>query len=152
MLSLYIHIPFCVQKCLYCGFYSTAYSQKDADDFIAALRLEISGRQDHFQHQEFGSVYLGGGTPSVLSEVQMSRITNMLRDHFCIAKDAEFTVEANPNSITVQDLLQWKEQGVNRLSLGVQSFSDNVLRTLGRPHTALSSRREEPDSARSAWT
>jgi oxygen-independent coproporphyrinogen-3 oxidase len=136
MLSLYVHIPFCVRKCLYCGFYSTRYSPHDADNFIAALYKEASGYQSDFSNRVFKTVYFGGGTPTVLSREQSIGCINAVKDHFKFDGDVEFTVEANPNSVSMQNVSLWREVGVNRLSLGVQSFSDAVLQRLGRTHTA----------------
>lgn len=136
MLSLYIHIPFCVSKCRYCGFYSTFYSQKSADEFIAALRKEAVLHKSWFAHLNFETLYIGGGTPSILSLEQVSGIMDIIAEHFTMSVDAECTIEANPNSLDAQKLALWKQRGINRLSLGVQSFSDDVLAVLGRSHTA----------------
>jgi len=136
MLSLYIHIPFCVKKCFYCGFYSTPYAAQQADHFIDALRLEAAGMAGTFSKREFGSLYLGGGTPTVLSSEQLTTVISIVRSHFTIAPDAEVTVEANPQSGSEPLFLALRKGGVNRLSIGVQSFSDRLLATLGRPHHA----------------
>lgn len=136
MLSLYVHIPFCVKKCHYCGFYSTPYAEQNADLFIAALRVEAAGRAAAFSEREFGSLYLGGGTPTVLSCNQLTEVISILRSNFKIAPNAEVTVEANPQSGSEPLFLALRKSGVNRLSIGVQSFSDRLLATLGRPHHA----------------
>jgi len=140
MLSLYIHIPFCVRKCLYCGFYSTPYSQEHADEFLSGLRQEAAACGDSFRGRTFESIYLGGGTPTSLSLDQFNRLSDIVRENFLISSGAEFTVEANPNTVTEQKLEKLLACGVNRLSLGVQSFSDDVLRTLGRSHTVNEAR------------
>ncbi len=134
MLSLYVHIPFCVGKCFYCGFYSTLYSPKKADEFLDALYLEVEQCQKQFTGRRIGTVFIGGGTPTVLSDEQLSRLTALLREKFHLDDAVELTVEANPNSVTGIGLAFLFQQGVNRLSLGIQSFSDQTLRTLGRPH------------------
>ena len=136
MLSLYIHIPYCVRKCLYCGFYSTQYDSKHADAFIIALAREAAGRRENTRHRVIHTIYIGGGTPTVLSCEQAAKILDIIREHFHVSPDVEFTLEANPNTVTEKILDTWQQGGVNRLSLGVQSFSDEVLRTLGRLHTA----------------
>ncbi len=136
MLALYIHIPFCVKKCLYCGFYSTPYTAQNADRFIDALRLEAAGMAGTFSDREFGSLYLGGGTPTVLSSHQLTTVISIIRSHFKISPHAEVTVEANPQSGSEPLFLALLRSGVNRLSIGVQSFSDRLLATLGRPHHA----------------
>lgn len=136
MLTLYIHTPFCVRKCPYCGFYSTRYSIDGADEFIAGLEMEATGYKNDFINHIFRSVYIGGGTPTVLSLKQSGRLMTIVTDHFRLADEVEWTVEANPNSVTAEKLARLLECGVNRLSLGVQSFSDEVLQVLGRPHDA----------------
>lgn len=135
MLSLYIHIPFCVRKCHHCGFYSTAYSPGKADEFIFGLKHEAARYKNEFSNSSFNSIYLGGGTPTVLSPGQIMLLVRIIREHFPIDESVEFTVEANPNTVTGDKLSLLLEQGVNRLSLGVQSFSDEILQTLGRLHT-----------------
>jgi oxygen-independent coproporphyrinogen-3 oxidase len=136
MLSLYIHIPYCVKKCPYCGFYSTRYTPKSADEFLTALRREAANYRNEYGELTFQSVYIGGGTPTVLSPVQIGRLGDAIKDHFPVPETAEFTVEANPNSVSEENLSAWLGIGANRLSLGVQSFEDNVLGILGRLHTA----------------
>lgn len=136
MLSLYVHIPFCVRKCLYCGFYSTQYSSRSAEEFVAAFEHDAVSYRSDFTHRLFTSIYIGGGTPTVLSSGQLERIVNSIRKCFPIADDVEFTVEANPNTVTNEKLVLLLKLGVTRLSLGVQSFSDDMLRTLGRLHSS----------------
>jgi oxygen-independent coproporphyrinogen-3 oxidase len=108
---------------------------KRADGFIGALRREAAGRHDEFRERVFESVYIGGGTPTVLSLEHQCGIRGIITDHFTIADAAEFTVEANPNTVSQDTLSAWRRSGANRLSLGVQSFSEDVLRILGRRHT-----------------
>ena len=136
MVSLYVHIPFCVKKCLYCGFYSTPYTGENADRFINALRLEAAGKASTFSERQFGSLYLGGGTPTTLSSDQLTTVINIIRSRFTVTSDAEVTVEANPQSGTELLFQRLLTSGVNRLSIGAQSFSDRLLSTLGRPHSA----------------
>jgi putative oxygen-independent coproporphyrinogen III oxidase len=135
MLSLYVHIPYCVRKCPYCGFYSTQYNSTHVADFIAALRREASRAREAFTARSFLSVYIGGGTPSALSDQEFSEVLGIIKTNFPLSDNFEFTVEANPNTALKRDLSMWRVRGVNRLSLGVQSFSDAVLRSLGRIHT-----------------
>jgi oxygen-independent coproporphyrinogen III oxidase len=139
MLSIYIHIPYCVGKCLYCGFFSTQYSPEKADDFIAALEIELKLWQQAFADRTFGCIYIGGGTPTVLSIDQISRVIAGTKRCFLLEHDREFTVEANPHTLSPLYLSSLLDQGVNRLSLGFQSFSDTTLHFLGRPHTAVQS-------------
>jgi oxygen-independent coproporphyrinogen III oxidase len=134
MLSLYIHIPFCVRKCRYCGFYSTTYSSGRVDEFMSGLIREAAMYRDDFSHRPFSSIYIGGGTPTVLSPEQLGLLVRVIREHFPIDNSIEFTVEANPNTVTSEKLSLLLALGVNRLSLGIQSFSDDILQTLGRLH------------------
>jgi oxygen-independent coproporphyrinogen-3 oxidase len=136
MLSLYIHIPFCVKKCHYCGFYSTHYSEQLANEFISALSQEAARYGPAFSNRQFETVYIGGGTPTVLSSLQFEGLMTGIKRYFLIDPDAEWTVEANPNTLSSDRLSDMKDQGINRLSLGIQSFSDDVLKRLGRVHTA----------------
>jgi oxygen-independent coproporphyrinogen-3 oxidase len=136
MLSLYLHIPFCVKKCLYCGFYSTRFSPQQAFAYVSALRLEVARYKDNFSKAVFDSVYIGGGTPTVLSREQWVSIFEIIHENFRLSENVEFTVEANPNTIAADSITFLHAHGVNRLSIGVQSFSDRVLKTLGRVHTA----------------
>jgi oxygen-independent coproporphyrinogen-3 oxidase len=137
MLSLYIHIPYCVRKCPYCGFYSTPYTSDGADDFVNALSIEAARYQAEFSNRRFHTIYVGGGTPTALSGDQIGKVLDIARNHFEIAKGAEITVEANPNTVTKDLLNRLLEGGANRLSIGVQSYSDEVLHKLGRLHTSM---------------
>ena len=132
-LGLYIHIPFCERKCAYCDFLS--FDQFSADVhklYFDALKSEIKARSN--KEYSVDSVFFGGGTPSVAGAAFIKQILDLLREHFNIKSDAEISVEANPNSIKPNELAQWLEAGVNRLSIGAQSTSANVLSTLGRIH------------------
>jgi oxygen-independent coproporphyrinogen-3 oxidase len=136
MLSLYIHIPYCAGKCQYCGFYSTPYEPRSADDFVSALQREAELRYKNFGDKRFGALYIGGGTPTVLSREQLGRLFGIVGKYFRFEENGEITIEANPNTVTEGGLSFLLELGVNRLSLGIQSFSDTALRTLGRAHSA----------------
>ena len=131
--GLYVHIPFCRGKCLYCDFYSvTSLSLVPA--YLEALAVEARLYQGRFA--TFDSLYLGGGTPSLLEVAPLTALMKNLRRHFSFAPDTEVTVEANPDDLTWDKLALLKDLGVNRLSLGVQSFDAGELRFLGRRHTA----------------
>jgi oxygen-independent coproporphyrinogen-3 oxidase len=136
MLSLYVHIPFCVKKCLYCGFYSTPYREEQAETFLTGLRKEAEQYHAAFLNRPFSTVYVGGGTPTILSPDQLDRMFGILSGSFHLAPNAEFTVEANPNTISGPLLSLIRQRGANRLSIGIQSFSPDLLRTLGRTHNA----------------
>jgi oxygen-independent coproporphyrinogen-3 oxidase len=111
------------------------YSPDRADGFISGLKNEAAKYREDFIHRPFSSVYIGGGTPTVLSPLQLVLLIRVIREYFPLDDDVEFTVEANPNTVTSEKLSLLLAQGVNRLSLGVQSFSDEILQTLGRIHS-----------------
>lgn len=129
--GLYIHIPFCISKCRYCAFYSVAGLTR-IDGFTAALRREMHLYDDWVD--PFDTLYIGGGTPSVLSPDQLTRIIADARRSFSFEGGAEITVEANPADITIGFLEGLLQSGVNRISIGVQSFNDALLSFLGRRH------------------
>lgn len=131
--GLYLHIPFCTAKCPYCDFISTT-DRGLLPDFLAALELEVKLRAT--DEYSFDTIYLGGGTPSLLGGEQVARLLGALRGHFQVLSDTEITLEANPGSLTPAHLAAYLEAGVNRLNIGVQSFQDDNLRLLGRRHSA----------------
>jgi len=130
-ISIYVHIPFCEKKCNYCAFTSFCAKNQDVDKYIEILTSEIKSRK---VENPVKTIYIGGGTPSVLSCDQISKIVGAIFDNFNVYDNAEFTVEANPNSITEEFLKTLKELRVNRLSVGVQSLSDKNLQKIGRLH------------------
>jgi oxygen-independent coproporphyrinogen III oxidase len=129
--GLYIHIPFCIRKCAYCAF-SSVTNLTLIHDFLAALRREMSLNKG--VHREFDTVYIGGGTPSVLAAADLERLIDDIRTAFTITSDAEITLEANPGDITAGLLATLRSAGVNRLNIGCQSFDDKTLAFLGRRH------------------
>ncbi len=131
--GLYIHIPFCVRKCSYCDFYSTP-SLSLIPDYLDALFQEIEMTGNSFE--VFDTVYLGGGTPSILTPGQIEKILKRVTARFRIEPGAEITLEANPGDLSLAGLRDMAAAGVNRLSLGVQSFSPEILGFLGRRHSA----------------
>lgn len=132
--GLYIHIPFCEKKCDYCDFYSITQLDQ-MDRFVRALNKEIEIRAQDFSDYIFQTIYLGGGTPSLLNETQIQQIWNSLTSHFTFAENPEISIEANPGTLTQTKLSFLKEIGFNRLSLGVQSFNPDELFFLGRIHS-----------------
>ncbi len=136
--GLYIHVPFCRTKCRYCDFYSIP-SLDLAADWLKALEKEALFYLDRFVR--FDSLYLGGGTPTVLDNPQLSKLMTCLYRHFNFSEQTEITIEANPNDLTLEKLVLLKGLGVNRISLGAQSFDDNELTFLGRGHRALQTAR-----------
>jgi oxygen-independent coproporphyrinogen III oxidase len=130
--GLYIHIPFCRSKCPYCDFYSIT-DLSVVPGFLDALHLDI--KMHHAQWGSFDTLYLGGGTPSAISTEGLEQVIGMAREHFVLTADAEVTLEMNPGDLGRVDLSRLRHLGVNRLSIGVQSLDDSILRFLGRRHT-----------------
>lgn len=134
--TLYIHFPFCIRKCLYCDFNSLAVSEIPRKEYVSALLREMELRRDTLPAEVTAStLYLGGGTPSLLEPALVARIIEATGRLFALEPDAEITLEANPGTVTRINLAAYRSIGVNRLSLGIQSFSDTMLRRLGRIHT-----------------
>lgn len=136
MAGLYIHIPFCESKCIYCDFYSMANNNHLIDKYISALLVEAVERKKELNTETLTTVYLGGGTPSLLSSTQLSKLVNGLKKVFDFSAVEEFTIEVNPDDVTPEYIQQAKSLGINRVSMGVQSFSDEDLRFINRRHTA----------------
>ena len=135
-LGIYIHIPFCLHKCPYCDFNSIAVKPLPEEKYVTALIDEIRDRSEKFRGHTIETVYLGGGTPSLFSPHTIGAILNEIIRNFTVAKEAEITIEANPCSVNHEKLSAFHALGINRLSLGVQSFKDACLKILGRIHSA----------------
>lgn len=140
MAGIYVHIPFCKQKCVYCAFYSVA-SDRLKSAYWDALVKEIELRKDFLSGSNIDTLYFGGGTPSLCSPGELERIINQLHRFHTFNNDMEFTLEANPEQLSRDYLLTLKSLGINRLSIGVQSFDDGILRLLNRRHSAEEARR-----------
>lgn len=134
MAGIYIHIPFCRHKCNYCNFYSLA-STRYMDKIAFALVSELEQQQDYLNNQKIETIYFGGGTPSLLEVADIEAILNAVNANFNIEDGAEITLEANPDDLTPQKLSALKDAGVNRLSIGIQSFRQEDLRFLSRTHS-----------------
>jgi oxygen-independent coproporphyrinogen-3 oxidase len=139
MAGIYLHIPFCRKACHYCNFhFSTSLNAQN--DFVVALVQEISLRKNYLQGQTIRTIYFGGGTPSLLHEDELRKILDALHEHFSIEQDAEVTLEANPDDLKPDNLQFWKAAGINRLSVGVQSFFEEDLIWMNRSHSAEQAR------------
>lgn len=135
-LGLYVHIPFCVKKCNYCDFLSAPATDLMKERYVEALCKEIRSYQAEAGEYELKTIYFGGGTPSVLNSVQIEMLLQAVRDTFFVDMSAaEITMEANPGTVTKERLEAYRQLGVNRLSIGVQSARDEELQLLGRIHT-----------------
>lgn len=134
MAGIYIHIPYCRQKCHYCNFFS-GVSLKSKGDVLSALHLEMELRKDYLEGEQIRTIYFGGGTPSILEVSEIKAILDKIFSLFKVVENAEITLEANPDDLTEEKLNQLKSETViNRLSIGIQSFFDKDLRYLNRSH------------------
>ncbi|MBN1116754.1 MAG: radical SAM family heme chaperone HemW [Bacteroidales bacterium] len=134
MAGFYVHIPFCKKACNYCDFHFVA-SLKYKNELINAIISEIEERKTEWQHSTFDTIYFGGGTPTVLRVEEINRISDSIFKNYRIEKKIEFTIEANPDDLSISYLRQLKnETKINRLSIGIQSFNDNILSFLNRRH------------------
>ena len=134
-LELYLHIPFCLRKCGYCDFLSFAAPEWEYRAYVEKLIEEIHGQREHFQEYRVTTIFVGGGTPSILPGELIEELFAAVYACFDVAEDAEITIEANPGTLTMEKLETYLECGVNRLSLGLQSADDQELACLGRAHT-----------------
>lgn len=133
-LELYIHIPFCVKKCLYCDFLSAPATDEIKDSYMKALFEEIAGRADEYRSFSVSSVFIGGGTPSAVDSDYIVQLMKLLHEKFTFEDDAEVTIEVNPGTVEEFVLEKYHNAGVNRLSIGLQSADDGELKALGRIH------------------
>ena len=135
MAGIYLHIPFCKQACHYCNFhFSTSLRYKD--DLVKAIVAEAALQKNIFNGEQVNTIYFGGGTPSLLSVDEIGLLLNAVRENFSINPSSEITLEVNPDDITNEKLKTWKDLGINRLSIGVQSFHDEELKWMNRAHNA----------------
>lgn len=140
-LGLYIHIPFCKQKCVYCDFYSLAGNEGRMDAYVEALCTDLRETAQYTAGYSVDTVYFGGGTPSYLGEKRLVKVLKTVLKHYHVEKDAEITLEANPDSAGDFKMLRaLRRAGFNRISLGMQSGCDEELREIGRVHTAAQTR------------
>jgi oxygen-independent coproporphyrinogen III oxidase len=136
--GIYIHIPFCKQACTYCNFHFSV-SLKNKDVLINALVKEIELSTGFINEKNIETIYIGGGTPSLLNKEDLQYVFEALRTKFSVMADAEITLEANPDDINISTLNMWKNMGINRLSVGLQSFNEAELKWMNRAHNAAQS-------------
>ena len=136
-LGIYVHIPFCKKKCNYCDFYSVKWNEELENKYIDSVINEIKSYKDT-QNNEYNvdTIFFGGGTPTIVKPENLRRISEEIRDGYSIDKNAEITIEANPNTLTEENLKLYREIGINRLSIGIQSLNDTVLQDIGRIHNS----------------
>lgn len=131
MTGLYIHIPFCKKKCSYCDFVSYGGREDTLPSYLDALKKEA----EEYKNEKIGTVFIGGGTPSLLLPGQMTELLSFIAKNFFLKNSTEVTVECNPQSVTDEKMREYKRSGINRISMGAQSLSDRVLGEIGRAHT-----------------
>tara|TARA_B110000467_G_C18335958_1_gene497775 strand:- start:361 stop:1491 length:1131 start_codon:yes stop_codon:yes gene_type:complete len=134
--GIYLHIPFCKTKCIYCDFYSVTKKDDSIPHFIKCIIKEIELNKNKILDHQFDTIFFGGGTPSVLTPKQLEQILNALYKNYNITKDAEISLECNPGEVNYEKLKDFHSLGLNRLSIGFQSFNDKLLKFLGRLHTS----------------
>lgn len=134
-IGLYIHIPFCRQKCLYCDFPSWAGREGQMQMYVDALTAEIRAQGKRYENREVVSVFFGGGTPTALEIPMLAQLMQAIRESFRVTADAELTTEANPGTLSYEMAAALKKMGFNRLSMGVQAWQNSILHRLGRIHT-----------------
>ncbi|MCO4814355.1 MAG: radical SAM family heme chaperone HemW [Flavobacteriales bacterium] len=139
MAGIYIHIPFCKQKCTYCDFHFSTTFEIYREDMIQSILSEITLRKDYLSEQVVQTIYFGGGTPSLLDKRELGLIIAKVNENYRIIDEPEITLEANPDDIAEDKLAIWKQSGVNRLSIGLQSFKESDLRWMNRAHTVQES-------------
>lgn len=145
MAGIYLHIPFCKQACHYCNFHFTT-SLRYKSELAEAMVKEIALQKEYLGGETINTIYFGGGTPSLLDEKELEEIMSALRQAYVISENAEVTLEANPDDITSEKLQFWKRAGINRLSIGIQSFFEEELRWMNRAHNAQQARQCIVDS------
>ena len=135
-IGIYVHIPFCIKKCYYCDFVSYANSFEMQDDYIKKLKQEIEENKEYLKNNEITTIYIGGGTPSSIKEEHIKEILEKIFEVANIKnkEKLEITIEVNPGTVTKEKLQMFKNCGINRLSIGLQSTNDELLKQLGRIH------------------
>ncbi|EQK45284.1 radical SAM superfamily protein [[Clostridium] bifermentans ATCC 19299] len=135
MLGLYIHVPFCAQKCYYCDFNSYKINSNQKKEYLINIEREMKFYKEEFKDKCFDTVFFGGGTPSILTVDELQELVNNINENFNIKKDAEITIECNPGTINREKLEAMKKMGINRLSIGLQATQNYHLKSIGRIHT-----------------
>ena len=135
MAGIYLHIPFCKQACTYCNFHFTT-SLRYKKELVDAIIKEIDLQKDFLQGESITTIYFGGGTPSLLSIGEGAALLDKIRQVYFVEQGAEITLEANPDDFTKKNLVAWKSMGINRLSIGIQSFFEEDLAWMNRAHSA----------------
>lgn len=135
MAGLYLHIPFCKQACYYCDFHFST-NRNGINELVQAIATEMELQKDYLEGETLETIYFGGGTPSLVSNTHLSDLMTSVRKFFPVISDPEVTLEANPDDLTPEKLIALRAAGVNRLSIGIQSFNDTILQSFNRAHNA----------------
>src|SRR6056297_2800198 len=139
--AVYIHLPFCSSKCPYCDFYSIKYTKKRVDQYWAALFMELEELSKKVKNNLIQTIYIGGGTPSLVDPILINELIKKVKSKFKLPPAAEITMEVNPASINEEKIIRLKRAGINRLSVGIQSFNDSHLSFLGRKSNSINSKK-----------
>ena len=131
MAGIYVHIPFCKQKCRYCDFASFPDKIGLAESYMACVYREMAMREPQLKDYKFDTLYIGGGTPSVIDESYIAMLVAAAKKHYNLDKNAEITIEMNPGTVSASKIDMYKKAGINRFSVGLQSANDEILRDLG---------------------
>lgn len=136
-LGIYIHIPFCKRKCYYCDFISYANKEEKIQEYIECLQkeIEVESKKNKYEEYEITTIYLGGGTPSFIDASYIEKVIRTIKQNYKISENIEITIEVNPGTINEEKIEKYKEIGVNRISIGLQTTRDNLLKQIGRIHT-----------------
>ncbi len=134
-LGIYVHIPFCKKKCLYCDFISYSDKKNLIEKYIKKVEMEIENNKNNAKEYEISTIYFGGGTPSYIKSDDIVKILNTIESNYIISEDAEITIEVNPGTVTKEKLKNYYENKINRISIGLQSCNNNLLKMIGRIHT-----------------
>ncbi len=151
-LSIYLHIPFCVRKCFYCDFLSAPADDRVKERYVESLITEIEAEAPKYEAYEVQTVFIGGGTPSVLPAEAVERMMTVLKENFCLSENAEITIEINPGTVDEEKLVRYRKCGINRLSIGLQSAHNRELQLLGRIHTYQDFQRTYGDAVKSGFS
>ena len=136
MAGIYIHIPFCKQACIYCNFHF-ATSLRGKNELVAALLDEMAMRQDYLEGEQIETIYIGGGTPSLLTHRDLEALMNKISSIHTLSSSPEITIETNPDDFSEEKIREWRSLGINRVSVGVQSFFDEDLKWMNRAHSSV---------------
>ena len=137
--GIYIHIPFCKKKCSYCDFYSIKNSNNKLDKYLNSLKKEIKLYAKVLENKKVKTIYIGGGTPSLIKPKNIYQLLNLIKQNYTVKNNIEITMESNPDSLDENKIIKYKQAGINRISVGIQSFIDDELDILGRVHNTKKS-------------